>query len=98
MKLYISIWKDSECIVFDFLLTYDIYIHPLLLLHAPNERTNDRPTAQLAAAEAAVDEARRECEAVVEEWRDPDLRAAYGVERLQTIREQAKTALTVAEK
>jgi hypothetical protein len=54
-------------------------------------------TAQLVVAEAGVEEARHECEAVVEEWRDPDLRAAYGVERLQMIREQAKAALVTVE-
>lgn len=45
----------------------------------------------------AVEEAKRECEAVVEEWRDPDLRAAFGAE-LQVIREQSKAALAAAEK
>ena len=34
----------------------------------------------------------------MEEWRDPDLRTAYGVERLQALREQAKAALVAAEK
>lgn len=56
------------------------------------------PAVLLATAEESVTEAKRECEAVVEEWRDPDLRAAYGVDLLQSIREQAKTALAAAEK
>lgn len=56
------------------------------------------PAVLLATAEESVTEAKREYEAVVEEWRDPDLRAAYGVELLQSIREQAKATLAAAER